>query len=74
MEKNETDPDRIKHVAVEQKELEETSGVASVQGTAGGFTGLDVKKENEDEKQRTSLTRRNELVESLMNYVLNVAE
>ena len=29
---------------------------------------------NEDEKQRTSLTRRNELVESLMNYILNVAE
>jgi len=79
MEKNEEpDPDRMKHVAEGEEELEEASSVAgqSVQGpgSAGSaFVGMDVKKENEDEARKVRLEEDEELIENIVNYLNNGA-
>ena len=65
--------DDEKQIDVE-KNMEEASSMAggNVAGYAGGtFPGLDVEKENEDEKKKShTLEEEAELIEGVMNYLL----
>ena len=71
MEKNEEpDPDRMKHVAESEEELEEMSSMAGG-NVAGGGVGNKPDGRNEDEYLIREEDEDEELVENIVNYLNN---